>query len=53
MDPREIHGQFSDEETDSETEITSFFMATFKHVISLSNKIMVITTFFMVKSDHM
>ena len=49
-DSRKIHIQFPHEETDSETEITSFFVATFKYVISLGDIIIVITIFYLVKT---
>lgn len=46
---REIHAQFPDEKIDSETEIAFFFMATFIDVIPLSDTIMAITIFCLVK----
>lgn len=51
--PREIHTQFTNEETESKTEITYFFMATFIYVIPLSDVMITITVFCSVKRNLM
>lgn len=51
QDLREICAEFPGEETDSQTEITSFSMAQFKFIVFLRDIISVITIFNLAKTE--